>query len=110
MNKILLVFLCSPTQALHTALLVGTPFTQPFLLLLITCCSDFFFFFYSQAAQQIYLSALMQEKGLSPDVVTYSTLIECFGKIDKIDMHGLHVVEEILAHSHSHSHQMRGRF
>ncbi|KAM2646346.1 hypothetical protein EV1_019771 [Malus domestica] len=28
----------------------------------------------------------MQEKGFSPDVVTYSTLIECLGKTDRVEM------------------------
>ena len=28
----------------------------------------------------------MQKKGLNPDVITYSTLIECFGKTNKVEM------------------------
>lgn len=38
----------------------------------------------------------MQEKGLNPDVVTYSTLIECFGKTDKVDM-ACRLFDEMLA-------------
>ncbi|KAH1041194.1 hypothetical protein AAZV13_09G024400 [Glycine max] len=38
----------------------------------------------------------MQEKGLIPDVVTYSTLIECFGKTDKVEM-ACRLFDEMLA-------------
>lgn len=38
----------------------------------------------------------MQEKGLNPDVITYSTIIECFGKTDKIEM-ACQLFDEMLA-------------
>lgn len=38
----------------------------------------------------------MQEKGFNPDVVTYSTLIECFGKTGKVEM-ACRLFDEMLA-------------
>ncbi|KAL8115065.1 hypothetical protein AgCh_021768 [Apium graveolens] len=38
----------------------------------------------------------MQEKVFSPDVVTYSTLIECFGKSNKVEM-ACRLLDEMLA-------------